>query len=225
MAVAIARLGGGGRVDVPINLLPPEVLARQRMRKVFTGLLVGLGAVGLVLIALTLLQLNSLRTARNELTFQQAEAAKLQTQVNALSEFGQMQARIDGSKAALASSLKNDVAWSVFLADLAVTMPDDASLSGLSMTAVVGTTPEGQPSLGTVKYQGTVRTFSGGRRLSVEAGLAGWLTRMAELKGLRFVYLNNGSKAEGGEVSFAADAHLTETMLSGRCQGVNAPCP
>jgi hypothetical protein len=87
------------------------------------------------------------------------------------------------------------------------------------MSAQAGQTPEGDPSLGTAKYTGFVKSFP---------GLSGWLTRMEALEGLKFVYLNSGTKqAVGGTqvVSFTADANLTPSMQSGRCQGENAPCP
>jgi hypothetical protein len=51
---------------------------------------------------------------------------------------------------------------------------------------------------------------------------------MEKLDGLRFVYLSNGNRHElGGQkvVNFSASTHLTDSMLSGRCQKEGAPCP
>ena len=57
-------------------------------------------------------------------------------------------------------------------------------------------------------------------------GLANWLDTMSGIKGLQFVYLGSGSKGQDdGVVSFSANAHLTDSMLSQRCQGEGSQCP
>ena len=71
----------------------------------------------------------------------------------------------------------------------------------------------------TVEYQAMVKSMP---------GLANWLDTMSGIKGLQFVYLSNGSKSDiGGQkvVSFSASAHLTDAMLSQRCQGEGSQCP
>lgn len=219
MAVIVARLGRGGRVEVPINLLPVEIRARQRMRRIFVGVLVVAGALVLGLATTTVLQRRTISSAQSDLRAARAEAARLRSEVASLRQFGDMQARIDLSRATLGAALVGDVAWTRFLSDLAVTIPGDSWLTSLSMAAAPGQTPLGEESLGTVTYSGFVTTFP---------GLSGWLTRMDNLEGLRFVYLGSGSKQGGeggGTVAFSATAHLTSSMLSGRCQGANAPCP
>jgi Tfp pilus assembly protein PilN len=157
--------------------------------------------------------------AEGELREQRAQAASLQQRVNALHSFEVMEQTIDGNRGYLAVALRNDVAWSRFLDDLDTNIPADAWVTGLTMAAKVGTTPMGDPALGDVQYQGFVKSFP---------GLSGWLNKMESLDGLRFVYLSNGSKQDlGGTkvVGFSATAHLTDSMLSGRCQKEGASCP
>lgn len=220
MATAAARLGlGGAHVDVPINLLPSDIRAAHRLRRVFNGVLGTAGLIVVILATLTFFQHRALNQAKHELADQKARAAQLTTQVTALAPFGAMETQLLATRRALASSLFGDVAWSRFMTDLSRTIPSDSWVTSVSMSAKPGVSPAGVPSLGTAKYSGSVKTFP---------GLAGWLTSMQKLSGLNFVYLNSGSKQTVGTtsvVSFSAQADLTPQMLSGRCQTENSPCP
>jgi hypothetical protein len=130
-----------------------------------------------------------------------------------------MQTTINRSRQTLATALTGDVSWSRFLDDLDTVIPSDSWLTSVTLSAKPGETPIGERSLGTATYQGYVMTFP---------GLSGWLNTMTDLDGLRFVYLANGNKQllEGQTVvSFSASAHLTESMLSHRCEKEGVPCP
>jgi Tfp pilus assembly protein PilN len=215
MAVALDRLRGGS-VDVPINLLPAEVRADQRMRKLFNGALFAAGVVVLLLLAITALQRKAVSDAKHDLAVQTARATQLQGQVGSLSSFGAMEARILSTRHSLATALVGDVAWTRFMTDLSRTIPNDSWVSSLSLNAVPGTAADGVLSYGTAQYSGSVASFP---------GLSGWLTAMAKLNGLHFVYLGSGTKGAGGIVTFSANANLTPAILSGRCQTETAPCP
>jgi hypothetical protein len=111
------------------------------------------------------------------------------------------------------------VAWSSFLNDLSLIMPDNSWLVNLALSAAVGEAWTTEASYGTTTFQGFVFDFP---------GLAGWLTRIVQVDGLTFVYLTSGSRQElhGREVvSFGANAHITEDLLSMRCIDEAAPCP
>ena len=205
--------------DVSINLLPSDIKTEQDTKRRFSVAMTAAVAVlvilGLVTVFLRLQISNSERTLRAE----QAKAADLRTQVAALHEYEEMKTTIEGTKTVLATTLKGDVSWTRFLDDLDTHMPADSWLSGITVSAKPGTTPEGQVSLGTAQYQAFVKSMP---------GLANWLDTMSGIKGLQFVYLSNGSKSKIGEqdvVSFTASAHLTDAMLSQRCQGEGTQCP
>jgi Tfp pilus assembly protein PilN len=215
MAIALERLRGGG-VDVPINLLPAEVQAEQRMRRVFGGAAFGAATLILILILLSVLQNRTISNTKRDLATERATAARLQTQVGSLQAFGQMEARILATRQALGAALVGDVAWTRFMSDLSQTIPADSWVQSLSLSATPGTSPAGVPHFGAAQYSGFVTSFP---------GLSGWLSSMAKLRGLHFVYLGSGSKGEGGVVSFSASANLTQSILSGRCQTETAPCP
>jgi len=218
MAIALERLRGAG-TDVPINLLPAEVQADQRMRRLFNGALVAVGLILVLLLGITVMQRKAVSDAKHDLATQQARAAQLQKQVGSLQSFGDMEARIISTRRTLATALLGDVAWTRFMTDLSKTIPSDSWVVSLSMNATPSKAPDGNISYGTAQYTGYVTTFP---------GLAGWLTAMAKLAGLHFVYLSNGTKTKVGStdvVSFSANANLTPSILSGRCQTETAPCP
>lgn len=220
MATAAARLGfGRGDVDVPINLLPADIRTAQRSKRIFNGVLGAAGILVAILATLTFFQHRTLTNARHDLATQKARAAALQTQVGTLAPFGAMETQIISTRKTLAAALFGDVAWSRFMTDLSRAIPNDSWLGNISMSATPSTSADGTQSLGSAKYTGSVTSFP---------GLAGWLTSMAKLNGLHFVYLNSGSRSAVGTtqvVSFTAQADLTPQMLSGRCQTENSPCP
>ncbi len=204
------------RLDVQVNLLPQEVKSEQRVRRRFAIAAVGALALAVVLGSVTVVQRVQIASSENTLESEQAKAAALRTQVNALREFDLLQTAITQNRQLLGNSLDGDIAWSRFLDDLDTNMPVDAWLSGITVSGKPGVTALGQPSLGTVQYSGFVTSMP---------SLAGWLDKMSEIKGLRFVYLSNGTKDDTGRVGFTATAHLTEQMESGRCQGEGSTCP
>jgi Tfp pilus assembly protein PilN len=217
--VAVATRPRAPRSEVPINLLPPQMRTQQRVQRAFRYAVTGAVALGVLLIAITVLQRMKISDAENDLREQRSQAASLQQRVSDLRQFEVMEQTANTNRNYLAASLRNDVSWSRFLDDLDTSIPADAWVTGLTMAAKVGSTPMGDTALGTVQYQGFVKSFP---------GLSGWLNTMESLDGLRFVYLSNGSKQDlGGTkvVNFSATANLTDSMLSGRCQKEGAPCP
>ena len=205
--------------DVSINLLPSEIKTEQNTQRRFQ-IAVGIAVAILVILGLiTVMQRMQIASSERTLRAEQAKAADLRTQVAALREYEEMKATIDGTRATLATALTGDISWTRFLDDLDTYMPEDSWLSSLTVNAVTGSTPQGEVSLGTATYQGSVKSMP---------GLANWLDTMSGIKGLNFVYLANGSKSEvDGQkvVNFSASAHVNDFMLSKRCQGEGSQCP
>lgn len=202
-----------------INLLPPEIRSQQRARRL---LLAGAGAAGVILVFLLgvyLVQQNTINREEERLAVLEAERSRLQAEVQALEHFGQLQASVERRRNTLGTALYADVAWSSFLNDLSLIMPDDSWLVNVSLNSARSEAPTEEESYGTAAFQGFVFDFP---------GLAGWLTRLEQVDGLVFVYLTTGSRQElhGEEViSFGANAHVVEDLLSGRCIEEDSPCP
>ena len=202
---------------MPINLLPAEVRADQRMRRAFNGVLGTAGIIVLILALLSVMQHRAVSSAKHDLALATAQANQLQIQVNGLQTYGQMEAQILTTRKTLAAALLGDVAWTKFMSDLSSTIPGDSWLTNVVLNAQTGQAQDGTTSFGTATYAGSVTSFP---------GLAGWLSAMSKLSGLHFVYLSNGTKSPGtGVVTFSATANITPAILSGRCQTETAPCP
>lgn len=201
--------------EVSVNLIPQDVLSTQKTHRWFQFAIAG--AITVVAILAVIVVAYRLQIAHQEdvLRDEQAKRAALQAQVDALRDIEILKADIDSTRAVLAAALVGDVNWAKFLEDLDSNMPVDSSLTSLSVTSAAGTTPMGEPTFGSAQYSGVVNSMP---------GLANWLETMSKITGLRFVYLSNGSKT-GGDVTFGASAHLTEQMLSGRCQQEASKCP
>ncbi len=202
-----------------INLLPPEIRARRRQRRTLL-IAVLAGLVLLVFLAVvTLIQRGTIRAEEEELTRLQAQQGRLQEDIARLQQFGDLQATVEQRRAVLAVALANDVAWSRYLNDLSLIMPDNSWLVNMSLSAAPGAAPSGEQAYGTVTFSGFVFDFP---------GLAGWLTRVAQIDGVTFLYLSSGARTDlhGREVvSFASNANVTAALLSQRCQGGDRPCP
>ncbi len=209
------------RSEVQINLLPQQIQARQRVRRAFRLAVAGAVVLGAVLLGVTVLQRLQIAEERENLQAEQTKAAALGAKVTELKEFDTLRTSADETQKVLAVALTNDLSWSRFLDDLDTVIPGDSWVGNVTMTAKPGQTALGESSLGTATYQGFVTSMP---------GLANWLDTMESLDGLRFVYLSSANKQSAGEggpevVSFSASAHLTESMLSGRCQKEGALCP
>lgn len=201
-----------------LNLLPADIRGRQRVRRILSAIT----AAGVVFIAflglLYTLQRGTIRDEEDTLRQSQVEAARLRGRVASLQQFADLQRQFEQSRGTLASALAGEVAWSKLLNDLSLIMPDNSWLVNLSLNAAPGQAPTGVPSFGQTTFQGFVFDFP---------GLAGWLTRMAQIDGLTFVYLTSGARQEvegRPVVSFGASASITQALLSQRCQA-GKPCP
>jgi hypothetical protein len=203
------------REEVSINLLPQDVRSTQRTKRYFQFALIG--AIAIVVVLVTLLVMRRLEISHQEdiLREETAKAAQLQQQVDALREFEVLKANNDAMRSSLGVALAGDINWTKFLEDLDSHWPSNATLSSVSVTSAPGATPLGDPTFGSAQYSAKTESMR---------TLADWLDTMSEITGLRFVYLSNGSKNDTG-VSFSSSAHLTQEMLSGRCQGEGSKCP
>lgn len=202
----------------PINLLPREVAARQRERRIFQAAL-GAGAVVVaVLVVFTLVGRAREARERDALRAEQDQVNAVRADVARLQQFEDLSARVEQRKGTLAAALTADVAWSKFLNDVSLIMPDNSWLTSLALSAAAGAAPNGVPSFATVTFSGFTFDFP---------GLAGWLTRMTQIEGLTFVYLSSGQRQElSGQrvVQFGANANINQSLLSRRCQP-NQRCP
>ena len=187
-----------------VNLLPPEVEERRRLRRLqaacAAALVMSMAAVG----GLYYVDHGKVATAQTNLDQAQAETARLQGETNDFSYVTETQRALDEAQATLRLTLGNDIQWSQYLHDISVVIPDDVWLTKLNVTQNVdgsntantgGTAAQSpntgsQPgSLGTVTMEGGALTWN---------AVAGWLDTLGKVKGFSNPWLTSSSVADDG---------------------------
>lgn len=166
-----------------VNLLPPELRQRQAVRR-RTGMVAAAGLAVLALIGgFYYLQTMKLSHAKDDLTAQESINSGIQTQIAALTQFGDLQTQLQVKKALVTTVFANEVSWSSALIDVSQIIPANSYLSSLtgSLTAATAATGTATPTTtGGVPLVGTM-SFAG---LAMEADtVASWLTRLEQVKG------------------------------------------
>jgi Tfp pilus assembly protein PilN len=192
-----------------INLLPPEIAQRRRVREV--TLLIG--AAGLALVALLvvvfLVQAARLAGERGRLDDAKKVNVALQGKVNQLQEFAQLELTVQNKQQLLGRLTQNEVRWSELLNDTSLVIPSDVWLTNFSGSIQVasGTTASGDVPIGSLSLAGSTFTH---------LDVAKWLSRLAVVREFTFPYLTLSAKAgEGAQqiVTFNSSVDLSTAAL------------
>jgi Tfp pilus assembly protein PilN len=185
-----------------IDLLPDIYARRQRERRVIAGIALGGMVLLLLLLGYWLVLGARLSNAKEDLAASRARNAELQSQIDDLQKYSEMDAEVTAKRAALEAVLAGDVAWPSVLNDVANVLPGEVWLR--VMTASAGTT-EGATPVGTetapVRVTDDVafgRMQFQGSALS-QPGVAKWLLSLDTVKEFEVVYLNDATKTEATE--------------------------
>ncbi len=213
-----------------VNLLPRRYALRAKARRarVFAvvAVLVALAIAGVGWMAAWQKQ----ATAQAALDTATAERALLEAEASRYSEVPRVFAAVAEARSQLALAMGNEVRWSFFLNDLALTMPRGVSLETLALTsphpgesqlavapsavsAAAGgasTSGVGMPGLGTMSVSAKALTYN---------HVANWLDSLAKLPTISDPYV--GSIAAGMEhstkiVNFSSTGTITSEALSRR---------
>lgn len=200
-----------------VNLLPPEIGAAHRLRKLQAGLGAGVGASVLVVGALVLAAAGQVADAQDDLDASKARGTTLEAETNKYADVPAVYAAVDAKEAQLSLAMGKEIRWSYFLNDLSLITPGKVWLTNVTVTenvdpAAVAAEPSGlaTPGIGTV-------TFAG--KGSQHNDVAAWLRALADQKGLTDPYFSRSTEdAEGTtpSVTFDSQAVITEDALSGR---------
>jgi len=206
-------VGTGLPVLPRVNLLPPEIGERVRIRRIQYGLGGGvLAAVGVV--ALLFLGANaSVNDANTELETATASGTALQAESAKYTEVKAVYAQAAAAEAMLTKAMGEEVLYSEFLYGLGLTIPDRAWLTnakfkqgppeGVAATAVA-------PGIGTVTFTGVGFTHD---------DVAAWLDGLAKQEGFKDPYFTESVATEIGTrnvVEFNSLVLMTADALSGR---------
>lgn len=194
-----------------VNLLPPEIAAQARLRRVQLALAGGLvatvGVVGVLYASATA----SVGDATDELATATARGAALQVEARSYADVNEVYAEAETARAMLVAAMGQEVRFSSYLDDLSKTVPEHVWLKDVTFSQVppagAGATTSG---IGTATFTGV-----GFRHDDV----ATWLETLAAQEGFADPYVSDATAGKIGDrrtVSFTSTVTLTTDALSGR---------
>lgn len=210
------------RTPPRVNLLPPELADRRRLRRAKFGLgLSALAACGVVTL-LYLLAAGQVAAADADLAGSQAEKVGLERQVATYSEVPAVYAQVAAAESALIQAMGREVRWSFYLNDLALKIPakvwmDTVTVSSDATPATSTASAAGSPTAAVAGAAVGQVTFSG--RAFAHNDVAAWLDALAKQKGYADPYFSQSEVEVTGTrktVKFATSVDVTTAALSGR---------
>jgi Tfp pilus assembly protein PilN len=196
-----------------VNLLPPGIAARSRLRRVQAGVGCGLLAVAGVVASLSVVAAAAVEDADTELAAVSARGAVLQAESAEYVDVLAVHRRAEAAHDMLALAMSEEVRFSELLDDLSRTVPDNVWLEDVtfSQPAVVAPTAGGvEASIGTVTFTGMALSHD---------DVADWLESLTSQEGYANPSLTDstaGRATERRTVSFSSTVTLTSAALSGR---------
>jgi Tfp pilus assembly protein PilN len=192
-----------------VNLLPPEILAAQRQRRLAGVVaLAGIGVIGLILV-FYVLQLGKLSGIRSDIDLQEQTNRDLQSQIQALREFEELRAQAQAKQELLNQVFANEISFSGLLMDISRVIPSTAALT--SMTA---TSQEPTPTTGGTTLL-TGRIDIAGLALDYDT-IASWLTRLERVRGWVNPWVTSIADPESGPITYTSGVDLTTAALTQR---------
>lgn len=200
-----------------VNLLPHDVLERQRYRRL-TLSVIAAGAVVLALIfALFLLQVGKLGSVNKDITRAEQNNAALQAQIDKLQKYEDLQVQAQQAQGQLAAAYSGEVSYSGMLMDVSRVIPSDAYLTTLSST-ISGPPAAETGGETTAPLVGTITM--GGEAIGFDS-LSTWLTRLEMVQGWVNPWMPtiSADSSVPNAFTFTTSVDLTEDVVTPRGQG------
>ena len=194
-----------------VNLLPPEIQAAQRQRRLAGVVaLAGIGVIGLIFV-FYVLQLGKVSAIRSDIEDQKQTNQSLQSQIQALQEFEELRARAQAKQELLNEVFANEISFSGLLMDISRVIPSSAALTSMTATSQEpAPTPGGSTLL-------TGRMDFAGLALDYET-IASWLTRLERVRGWVNPWVTSIADPENGPITYTSGVDLTTAALTERGQ-------
>ena len=202
-----------------VNLLPPEIGERRRLKQVQAVVAVVVVAAIAATSYLYAGSRHEVASAKNDLASATAQNSRLTRQIQTYSNVKVMAAELAAAQAMLAQAAGTEVLWSTYLADLSVIVPKSTWLTGLTATESVApgtlTSAAAAPSkIGTVMATGYSLAWT---------DLATYLDALHPENGLANPYFSKAEEKYIGPrkvLSFSSSTDVAQSALcapSGGC--------
>lgn len=197
-----------------VNLLPPDILQRQKVRQM-TYAVMGAGALVIVLVAaFYVLQGTRLSGVNSDIAGQNANNRGIQAQIAGLQQYAALQQEAQAKQRVLSGAYAYEASFSQMLEDVSRVVPSDAYLSSLtfiiSPAAPSSTGQATAPStlIGSMKADGTAANLQ---------SISSWLTRLEAIRGWKNAWYTTASRdAVSGLWTFSSGLDLTKDVLTPR---------
>ena len=192
-----------------VNLLPPDVQAAQRQRRLAGVVaLAGVGVIGLILV-FYVLQLSKLAGIRADIEDQERNNQNLLAEIDRLQEFEDLQARLQAKQELLNQVFANEVSFSGLLMDVSRVIPSTAALTSLSASKQEPTPSSGGATL----LIGRIDVAALGIDYD---SVASWLTRLERVRGWVNPWVNSIADPATGPVTYTSGVDLTDAAVTER---------
>ncbi len=210
-----------------VNLLPPEIAAAAKLKRLKAILGLTVLAVMALLVLAFLWVSGQVGSAEEELATAETTGQALEAEVATYAEVPEVLAAVDTAQVNLATAMAPEIRWSFYLNDMSLTIPRSTRL--VSMTAVNdgaaaqldpaaatvaggGVTTLGSPTIGSVTFSGKATDFD---------AVAAWLQSLARQDGYLEPYVQNVTKSEdentrGSYFDVESSTQLSNEALSER---------
>jgi Tfp pilus assembly protein PilN len=183
-----------------VNLLPPEVRNKVRLRRI-TGAAIGaVAAVIVLLLMVYVLQASRLGKVNTELGAQNSINAGLRGKVASLQHFATLRDNAVAKQNLVDSLMAKQILWSDALRSVSASTPHGVWFT--SITGQVSDTPDGQ-LIGTIQFQGSALNHR---------KVAEWLVTVEKVKGWVNSWVSSSSKGgedTSGQVTFNGTIDLS----------------
>lgn len=194
-----------------VNLLPPDILAAQRQRRMAGVVaLAGAGVIGLIFV-FYVLQLGSLGSVQEDIERAEQNNAGLQRDIEALQQFEEIRSRAQAKQDLLNQVYANEISFSGILMDVSRVIPSDAALTSFSATSQEPTATTGGSTLltGRIDVAGLAIDYD---------TIASWLMRLERIRGWVNPWVTSIADPETGPITYASGVDLTTDVVTERGQ-------
>jgi Tfp pilus assembly protein PilN len=192
-----------------VDLLPPEIHAARRLRKVQTGMVAGVAAAAVVVGGLWFVANAEVAREQTRLDTAQAQQIKVNKQVQNLSDVDQQYRDVESRQELLSTAMGSEVQWSGYLNDLALQVPTGVWLTNMTVAPASPSTPSGTSNVATITFSGSARAHN---------DVAVWLESLARQRGYADPYFTTSAETDDGVrvVTFTSSVTVTTEALSNR---------
>jgi Tfp pilus assembly protein PilN len=192
-----------------VNLLPPDILAAQRQRRLAGVVaLAGIGVIALI-VAFYLVQVNSLGGVRDDIERAEQNNAGLQREIDSLQEFEALRAQAQQKQELQDEVFANEISFSGLLMDVSRVIPSDAALTSFTAAAQEPTPTTGGSTLlvGRIDVAGIALDYD---------TIASWLMRLERIRGWVNPWVTSISDPAAGPITYSSGVDLTTAVVTER---------